>query len=842
MHISGLLLASLLVATPSHGFLIQTVESSLGRQVQQTWRHPDRIPFALHAAGSDDLSPALTYALIRESFQVWSDVPTARVGFVDQGPTQRSVPTQRDQRNLIYFDETGRYLAVPPESGVIAVTRISSHAATGYITDADIIFNGRDFRFSAGLFARSGRMVNLKDVAVHEIGHLLGLEHTPLDGPSALRPTMNPFIQGDVSGQAQSLEPDDIAGISFLYPASDYQASVGSIAGQVRNFDQQPLFGTHVKAENLATGQLFSTVSGADLSASTGGHYRLYGLTPGRYRLSLSPIAGAISEENFGGIFTGFITGFPAEFYDNARSDAHAQILDLAAAQHLAEVDFVTGFAVPGYPFVRPIALVTNTPDTQGPYPVRVAARDAARLWLRYRVDGGSTQQLQMQPQDSLFVAHIPGQPVGAHIAYQVAAHGADGKVSHFPHTDAWLDFTIVELTGAPLAFTALRGDDAIGVVDTDTQRELARIPVGDEPIQVLLAGGQLFVANLSSNDLHVIDTTTLQVRAHIETAIQPLDMALSPNGKTLYATNSGTNALTIVDIALGQARTVVLASTIEGLYGVAATADEIFTTDIAGSRVLVLSPQGRITDRIPVPPKPRSLALAPDGQTLYVTSMDTGQLTAIRVADATIARATDLGVSGTFAIAASSDGRKLYLTAHEEGALLVVDAASGTLHKKLAIGRNPRSIAFSPDGRQVYVTSSFSNEIHIVDARRDSVIGRYATGQNPRGIALAQPMPPTPQSQRPALFALAPAFPNPFNGSTHITYTLAASTWVELRVYNALGQTVRTLLRQQREAGTHQIHWDGRDDRGRRLASGIYLLTMRAGAAHQATKMLLLR
>ena len=173
----------------------------------------------------------------------------------------------------------------------------------------------------------------------------------------------------------------------------------------------------------------------------------------------------------------------------------------------------------------------------------------------------------------------------------------------------------------------------------------------------------------------------------------------------------------------------------------------------------------------------------------------------------------------------------------------LVVDVASGTLRKKLAIGRNPRAIAFSPDGTQAYVTSSFSNEIHIVDAVRDSIVGHYATGQNPRGIALTQPAWPTIESQHPTHSALAPAFPNPFNGSTQITYALAVeSPRSNCACTTPSAKPCALSLRQQREAGTHQIYWDGRDDQGRALASGTYLLIMRAGAVRQTTKMLLLR
>ena len=84
---------------------------------------------------------------------------------------------------------------------------------------------------------------------------------------------------------------------------------------------------------------------------------------------------------------------------------------------------------------------------------------------------------------------------------------------------------------------------------------------------------------------------------------------------------------------------------------------------------------------------------------------------------------------------------------------------------------------------------------------------------------------------------------PNPFPGSTTISYRIPQSATVDLTVFDVRGRQVRTLERgAAREAGAHRVAWDGRDDAGRPLPAGVYFSQLEAGGVRSTEKLVLLR
>jgi hypothetical protein len=88
-----------------------------------------------------------------------------------------------------------------------------------------------------------------------------------------------------------------------------------------------------------------------------------------------------------------------------------------------------------------------------------------------------------------------------------------------------------------------------------------------------------------------------------------------------------------------------------------------------------------------------------------------------------------------------------------------------------------------------------------------------------------------------PVEFTLSQNYPNPFNPVTHIPFTLASKTHVKLSVYNQIGQTVATLVDEQRNAGSYKIAWDASS-----MPTGLYFYTIKVDDVELTRKMMLLK
>jgi len=100
-----------------------------------------------------------------------------------------------------------------------------------------------------------------------------------------------------------------------------------------------------------------------------------------------------------------------------------------------------------------------------------------------------------------------------------------------------------------------------------------------------------------------------------------------------------------------------------------------------------------------------------------------------------------------------------------------------------------------------------------------------------------------TDGSVSPEIFTLSRSVPNPFHDKTRISYQIKESSNVPavLKVYDATGKFVRTLVEGKYGSGLQSVYWDGRNETGRRVAPGIYFVRLTAGNYVMTRKMLFL-
>ena len=700
------------------------------------WMDVNSFPFS-----SNDIE-----RIVRSSFGEWEAVETSYLRFGEQG-TGTFRGDISDGRNAILYDLDGSDLQIPQGTGIIAITR-TYWDGSGNITEADIVFNGQEIDFSVNASSTPRGQVDLQNTMTHEIGHFLGLDHSGLVGPSAQRPTMNTFNDPNGPREARSLEADDRAGISVIYPSAA-ASSLGRLSGRVTRPDGSGGFGVHVVAYRANTSTFVaSTLTGA----TEDGAYEIGGLPAGDYQLRIEPLSGAVDYESFGGIYNSrFDIAFSPEYYDNAVSQQDAPVLALTAGQRMAGLDFVIGPFGSQHPIIALVDVPVSSPDETGTYPVRVLVTDdgeIASVTVHYTVDDGIERSLVMRQTSSEFSAELPGQSAATSIAYRITATDDEGLVSSYPESGT-NRFTIIAFSGEPVLYVALRNENAIAVIDTGPSVEVARIPVGNTPLSVVLTsdGHHLFVANSGANDgttgegVWAIDTRTHRVVSKIETGAGPLDMDLSADGRSLYVTNSKEGSVSI----LSTLNHVVLRTLPDitfgaGPYGIVDTPDgRLWVTDLNANALLQVDSQtGSVLATTQVVASPRSLAVSPSGDRIYVAGFQ-GDISVVSPSSGDVILTYDTGtVDRIFRVVVSPSGDRVYASDTENARLLVFE--TDRLAHSIAASpgsENARDIGVSSDGKWVFLSNQDSDEIVTIEAASGTVASILNVPGGPRGIAV---------------------------------------------------------------------------------------------------------
>ncbi len=132
-----------------------------------------------------------------------------------------------------------------------------------------------------------------------------------------------------------------------------------------------------------------------------------------------------------------------------------------------------------------------------------------------------------------------------------------------------------------------------------------------------------------------------------------------------------------------------------------------------------------------------------------------------------------------------------------------------------------------------------FNALVTVADESDTTRIGKSLTDKN--GLCMINPSGVGVRESAPQPFALGQNYPNPFNPETAIPFMLSHDGYVTLTIFNALGQHVRTLVKEWMPAGSHSAVWEGLDDQGFGVGAGIYIYVLRFGREQIAKKMLLL-
>lgn len=429
--------------------------------------------------------------------------------------------------------------------------------------------------------------------------------------------------------------------------------------------------------------------------------------------------------------------------------------------------------------------------------------------------------------------------------------------------------------------------NNKVSVLRTSDNTIQCTITVGNCPSQVAITpdGNYAYVANYFSDNFSVIDISTNTVVCTKAIGNGPMGVTITPNGQYAYFTmeqegkvkvvqTSNNNIVDTINVGSSPYR---IAFTPNGAYG--------YVTNRFSNNVSVINTSNNtVIATIGVGSWPHGVAITPNGNYAYVVNfLMSNSVSVIQTSSNTVVATIPVG-SFPKAIAFTLDGEYAYVTNGGGNSISVIKTSNNTVIQTIPVNSNPSGIIIgncptangwiegtvtlvggTGNAENVIVTAGFTftnpdstgfYSIEIGPGTYD--VTATLTGYTPQtipnvlveggqvtgGINFTLNFTTGLNSQYnniTSVTKLIGNYPNPFNSQTTIGYQLSTKVYVTLKIFDMLGQEVRTLVNESQSIGCYSVIWDGKNELSESVASGVYFYQLKTNDEFLQTKKLLL-
>jgi YVTN family beta-propeller protein len=249
-----------------------------------------------------------------------------------------------------------------------------------------------------------------------------------------------------------------------------------------------------------------------------------------------------------------------------------------------------------------------------------------------------------------------------------------------------------------------------------------------------------VYTGNYEDDSLSVIDTATNQVvGSPIPTGDGPDSIAITPDGKTLYAT-SGSGAITVVNTQTNQTVTTITGPS--GLETIAISPDgkTAYVSVPGDDEVIVIDLQtNQIVGPVKVGDAPIGIAYSPDGKLVYVVNDGDENVSVIDTATRQVVGSPIPAGNEPVNAVVTPDGKTLYVDNEADDNVSVIDTATRQITGTIPVGEEPWGLGLSPDGTRLYVSNNRDDNVTVIDTGTRQVVGDpIPTGDEPYELAFS--------------------------------------------------------------------------------------------------------